>query len=314
MSQTNFLIGHGELLTHDIVGPKRMPGKAEVYTFAQARELLVPQFRSTAKALDELPPDACPGDFAVARLMMNPSFIARSYFPTGLLRSTGLEPIGSHAVKVKPQAWTRKGQPQETTTTELFVAGKRQAFRNLSQWTETIDAQSDEGDDLAHIEKFAAFAPAERIVSLGGPKDRFFEVGLHLLPDEDPGLIQKAFVKFAQREGVKVHSEVDFVAGNLWFVPVEGKPSDVRKLASFSFVRVIRPVPKLRGIRPLHRSGGPSVGAAFPPSKLCHPSLASPSWTVACPSIIQSALGCARIESSTNTLTMTRTARSTALA
>lgn len=32
MSQTNFLIGRGELLTHDIVGPKRMPGKAEVYT------------------------------------------------------------------------------------------------------------------------------------------------------------------------------------------------------------------------------------------------------------------------------------------
>jgi len=273
MSQTNFLIGRGELLTHDIVGPKRMFGKAEVYTFAQARELLVPQFCSTAKALDELPPDACPGDFAVARLMMNPSFIARSYFPTGLLRSTGLEPIGSRTVKVKPQAWTRKGQPQETTTTELFVAGKRQAFRNLSQWTETIDAQSDEGEDLAHIEKFAAFAPAERIVGLGGPKDRFFEVGLHLLPDEDPGLIQKAFVKFAQQEGVQVHSEVDFVAGNLWFVPVEGKPSDVEKLASFSFVRVIRPVPKLRGIRPLlcvaYRSAGCSgLHQGWPRSRL----------------------------------------------
>ena len=39
MNRTNFLIGRGELLTHDIVGPKRKPGKAEVYTFAQAREL-----------------------------------------------------------------------------------------------------------------------------------------------------------------------------------------------------------------------------------------------------------------------------------
>ena len=129
MSQTNFLIGRGELLTHDIVGPKRMPGKAEVYTFAQARELLVPQFRRAAQTLDELPADACPGDFAVARLMMNPSFIARSYFPTGLLRSTGLESIGSRTVKVKPQAWTRKGPPQETTTTELFVAGKRKTVQ-----------------------------------------------------------------------------------------------------------------------------------------------------------------------------------------
>jgi hypothetical protein len=56
MSQTNFLIGRGELLTHDIVGPKRMPGKAEVYTFAQARERMVPQFRSAAKALDDCHP------------------------------------------------------------------------------------------------------------------------------------------------------------------------------------------------------------------------------------------------------------------
>jgi hypothetical protein len=56
---------------------------------------------------------------------------------------------------------------------------------------EPLTRRSDEGDDLAHIEQFAAFAPAERIVSLGGPKDRFFEVGLHLLPDEDPGLIRR---------------------------------------------------------------------------------------------------------------------------
>ena len=49
MSQTNFLIGRGELLTHDIVGPKRMPGKAEVYTLAQARERMVPQFRSASR-------------------------------------------------------------------------------------------------------------------------------------------------------------------------------------------------------------------------------------------------------------------------
>jgi hypothetical protein len=56
---------------------------------------------------------------------------------------------------------------------------------------ETIDAEIRRGRRSCHIEQFAAFAPAERIVSLGGPKDRFFEVGLHLLPDEDPGLIRR---------------------------------------------------------------------------------------------------------------------------
>jgi len=46
MSRTNFLIGRGELLTHDIPGPRRMFGKAGVYTFVQARERLLPQFCS----------------------------------------------------------------------------------------------------------------------------------------------------------------------------------------------------------------------------------------------------------------------------
>lgn len=264
MTQANFLIGRGELLTHDIKGPKRMPGKAEVYTFGQAQERLQPQFELVASALDALPAEACPGDFAVARLTMNPSFIARSYFPTGLLRSTGLESIGSRTVKITPQAWTRKGDPRETTTTELFIAGKRQAFRRLAQWTSIIEPQSEEGDDLTHIEKFAAFAPHERIVSFGTPKDRVYEIGLHLLPSEDPGLIQEAFLKFAKRAQVKLHTELDFTAGNLWFAPAEGKRTDIERLAEFAFVRVIRPMPRLRGIRPIHRSGGPSVNCSLP--------------------------------------------------
>lgn len=54
MNQPNFLIGRGELLTHDIKGPKRSMGKAEVYTLAQARQRLAPQFARAAEALDAL--------------------------------------------------------------------------------------------------------------------------------------------------------------------------------------------------------------------------------------------------------------------
>lgn len=95
MSQTNFLIGRGELLTHDIKGPKRKPGKAEVYTLQQAAERLVPQFTKAAAALDALPSAACPGDFGIARLTINPSYIARSFFPTAMLRTVGLESVGN---------------------------------------------------------------------------------------------------------------------------------------------------------------------------------------------------------------------------
>ncbi len=264
MNQPNFLIGRGELLTHDIKGPKRSMGKAEVYTLAQARQRLAPQFAKAAEAIDALPAEACPGDFGVARLMMNPSFIARSYFPTGMLRAIGLESIGSRTVKVTPEAWTKKGEPRECTTTELFVAGKRRAFRSIIERTQEFEAQADEAVDLTHIEQFTAFAPAERITSFGGPKDRFFEVGIHLIPDEDPAVVQRPFVTFAESAGLKVHTDLEFTTGNLWFLPVEGARGAIEKLAQFVFVRVIRPVPKLRGFRPILRTTGIALHCNLP--------------------------------------------------
>ena len=131
MNQTNFLIGRGELLTHEIKGPKRGMDKAEVYTLQQARSRLTPQFLDVAASLDILPDNACPGDLGVARLALNPSYIARSFFPVAMLRSVGLESVGSRAVKLTPDGWSKKGPPRESTTTELFVVGRRQAFRQL---------------------------------------------------------------------------------------------------------------------------------------------------------------------------------------
>lgn len=264
MSQTNFLIGRGELLTHEIRGPKRVPGKAEVYTLDEAARRLSPQFTEAAKALDALPPEACPGDFGVARLAMNPSYIARSFFPVAMLRSVGLESVGSRSVKLTPDGWTKKGEPRECATTELFVAGKRQTFRNLRAWTREVKAESSEATDLAHIERFAAFTPDERIVGNAGMKDRFFEVGVHLLPDEDRLLVQRGFVKYAKSVDVKLHSDLGFTAGNMWFVPAEGKRDCIGRLAEFVFVRVIRPMPKLRGMRPIHRSTGVSISCNLP--------------------------------------------------
>lgn len=264
MSQTNFLIGRGELLTHDIKGPKRMPGKAEVYSFAQATQRLVPQFAATAAALEALPPHACPGDFGVARLMMNPSYIARSFFPLAMLHSAGLESVGSRTVKVTPDGWTKKGKPQECTTTELFVAGRRQAFRHLNEWVHQIEFESDEALDLAHIEQFSIFTPQERIADYGNSKVRFFEVGIHLLPEGPRMFVQKAFVNYAKELSLKVHTELNFTAGNLWFVPVEGAHDQIERLAEFVFVRVIRPIPKLRGMRPMHRTGEVTVGCSLP--------------------------------------------------
>lgn len=264
MSQTNFLIGRGELLTHDIKGSRRNIDKSEVYTLEQAQERLFGQVVDTATALDSLPKNACPHDFGVARFVLNPSYIARSFFPANLLRAAGLKSIGSRKVTIRPDGWKRKGEPRECSTTEIFVAGKRQAFRSLSNWILQADSNSDEALDLRRIEGIGAFEPSQRIADAGSESDRFYEVGVHLLADEESSFIQRAFTEFAAKLGVKVHHDLSFQAGTLWFVPVEGPQKKVLDLSKFVFIRVVRPVPKMRGLLPSVRRSGPAIECYLP--------------------------------------------------
>lgn len=60
------------------------------------------------------------------------------------------------------------------------------------------------------------------------------------------------------------HAELAFTAGKLWFLPVEGDQENILRLADFAFIRVIRPMPKLRGMRPVQRSAGVTVACSLP--------------------------------------------------
>ncbi len=265
MTQTNFLIGRGELLTFDIKAPKRGGEKAELYSFDEAKSRMVPQISNASAILDELPSEACPRDFAVARLTLNPSYLAKSYFPKNLLRSVGLESIGSRTVEIIPERWSKKDAPLKCcTTTELFVAGKRNSFRRMAQWVNQVEQGSDEALDLAHIEKFSGLSSSDRIRDNDKKSERFFEVGIHLLPDEDNAFIRDGFEGYANKNHLIVHRSLSFQAGTLWFVPVEGKRDNIIKLADFSFVRIIRPVPQFRGLRPMQRAKEVSVKCQLP--------------------------------------------------
>ncbi|EPA9109418.1 S8 family peptidase [Serratia liquefaciens] len=264
MPKTNFLIGRGELLTHDIPGPRRRMDKSEVYTLSEARQRLVPQVQSAIKAFDSLPASACPNNFAVAKLTLNPSYIARSYFPSALLKDTGLESIGSKTVKITPESWKRKAEVTEYPTTQIFVAGKRTAFSALTEWIAALKSNSTEAIDFARIEKFQPFLPEERIVNTGIDNESYFEVGIHLLSDEGRDFVQQQFITYASSLNIIAHTELAFTAGTLWFLPVEGSVEQIRRLAEFTFARVIRPVPKLRGIRPMRRAGGAEAQCTLP--------------------------------------------------
>jgi hypothetical protein len=264
MAQTNFLIGRGEMLTYVIPPPGGGGSKAEVYTLNEARNRLLPQAQITSNAFNALPAIACPQNFVVARLAMYPSFIAKSFFPAGLLRSNDLTSVGSRTVIIKPEKWSKKEPPRMSSTTELLVAGRRESFSALDKWIQGMASNDSAARDLMRLERITEFTADERLLKTGTATQRFFEVGLHMLPNQNSDFIKSAFQTYAKQLDIQVHVKLNFAAGNLWFVPLEGKADAMKRLAMFSFVRVLRPVPLLRGFRPVSRSTGPLTSCTLP--------------------------------------------------
>ena len=108
--RTNFLIGYGERLASDINAPVGGAPKAHPYSFGDARRRLTPRVVAVAKELKSLPQEVCPGDQTVALVTLHPTYLAKTYYPAELLKTYGLDTIGSRSREVSPEKWTRKKQ------------------------------------------------------------------------------------------------------------------------------------------------------------------------------------------------------------
>jgi len=111
MSQANFIIGRGEMLTEVVKGPKGGRTLPPVYSYSEALRKLEPMVERTTASIEQLPAKACPSDFAVAKLTLHPAYIAKSYFPTSLLRASELVSVGSRNTFITPAKWRKKGGP-----------------------------------------------------------------------------------------------------------------------------------------------------------------------------------------------------------
>ena len=52
-----------------------------------------------------------PSDFAVSRVTMHPSYIAKSFYPERLFRDMQVIAVGSQSTPVCPDRWTRMRGP-----------------------------------------------------------------------------------------------------------------------------------------------------------------------------------------------------------
>lgn len=262
---TRYLIGRAELLTYPIEAPKKKPSdKAHPYTLSEAKRIIVPEIEMANHIFQSLPAKACADDLAVARLVLHPAYLAKSFFPKLLLDQVGLASVGSRTQRIQPRRQTRRNAPPEAETTELFVAGTRSALQNFPAFARGLNEELPVAEQFARIETFAAMTPSDRLRLEGTNVGHVFEVGLHLPPEGVASDVRALFADYAKDCGFAVNGEFEFEAGRLLFMAVEGDAAGLESLAQFTLTRVVRPMPHLRAARPVTRSMPLAVSFALP--------------------------------------------------
>ena len=255
MTKRNFLLGKGERLVEDVAvvpggGPKHHP-----YTFSEAKARIMPMLTRVVRGIDELPDAACPDDQAVATVTLNPEYIAKSYFPNVLLRELGLEPVGSKPRRITPEKRSKERPPKESITTELFVMGPRSAFRawrsDLPHW----NAGAPGATQLTHIEQVDTPTVSYKLKGdLPKSGDTVFEVVLHGNTRFGQNGVVPRFRDYLLRLGVDQKLKHRFYAGGLYFIELDAPAELAGKIATFTPVRALRRMPRLRMMQPTFRA------------------------------------------------------------
>lgn len=275
MTKRNFLLGKGERLVEDVVGIRGGAPKRHPYTFTEAKGRIAPMLTRMVRGIDQLPAEACPNDAAVAAVVLNPEYIAKSYFPEKLFETLGLEPVGSRPRRVKPEKRSKGREPEETITTELFVMGSRAAFRrwrsSMPNWHED-DAGA---KDLQTIEEVAALTARDKIKGhLPKKGDVIFEVVLHRSGETGTNSVVRQFKSYLENLGIDQPLNRRFSAAGLSFIEMEAPVELADRIALFTPVRALRQMPSLRALRPGFRSSRvPREDVQLPPKEPLDPNI-----------------------------------------
>lgn len=254
---TRFFLGFGERLTSRIPPPGGGGGPEPAYTFQEAVARLSPLVTATAIELNELPDQACPEGEAVGVITLHPQWMAKSYHPRQVLDAYNLRQVGSRPVAVEPEKWTRQDPPEPSASSELYVAGDREAF---ARWARDLqEAPSRVPEQIRQLEAVRAPVPSERLRNVETDEQRagdadVFEVVLHASEAPRDQFIVSGFVNYAARLGVEPDIDRRLYAGGLCFLPVEVAQADLEALALYAFLRVARPMPRLRQLPTFERS------------------------------------------------------------
>ncbi|SDG21627.1 Subtilase family protein [Cellulosimicrobium cellulans] len=205
-----------------------------------------PEAADLSSALDALPGEACPENEAVAVVTLHPQSLAKSYHPKKLLDQYQLRQVGSRPVQLTPEKWTKKGDPTQSHATQLYVAGNRRSFR---RWAEDFESFPDRiSEAIQRLEEVHAPLPEDRLRNLDRaertPEGLLIELVLHASADDD--YILQSFMGFTEALGIDAQFRRRLYAGGLCFLPAEVHADQLQSLGQFAFLRVARPVSRIR--------------------------------------------------------------------
>lgn len=213
----------------------------------------------TMARLFKLPQEACPEDESVFSLTLHPQYLARYRFPRRLLEKFDIRVLGSRPANIVPNKIIEKNEPKSNesarfVTSQIFVSGKRSSIRLWSENMSIMNFKKYMQNEIIGIEAISAPDPQEKIRGeIPECGEISLEVVLHVNKKYPHDQMFLAFKKYLEFKNIKVKYGLDFFTGGLHFLEIFVSPEEVVNLASFTNVRVVRQMPKMRKIHDLFK-------------------------------------------------------------
>ncbi|KVM63420.1 peptidase S8 [Burkholderia ubonensis] len=251
MTKKNILLGGGEALATESTIERGPNNKNWPYEIYEVRNAVQAPLEFIKQSLASLRSSAKPRQEGVFELILHPAFLGRSYYPSDALRKSGLRDVGSKEVEIVPRKSTKTSRTgKKQATASLFVAGDASSIDRFKELLFADKAPKGVVTDFRKIETVRWITPEEKLrgVMPEGSDTHAFEVALHAGSDEEDIVV--AFYNFAKELSATVDLGRRIRVGGLTFLPVTATRDALKALAEFSFLRVARPMSKVREALP----------------------------------------------------------------
>lgn len=239
------VLGNGEKYAIENIYRGRPTGdEPNPYPFSVSSKRVSSKVSETLRVAETLPKEATPDGEIVTALTLHPSFLAKSYYPTALLKDYSLKSLGSREVFVKPEKANNKEQELRPVSTSIYyLAGKKTSFEKLLSDIKTNNIGEQASIDIGKIEDLTLFESEQKIKKHLEKGINTYEVVLHL-KESDKKIIDNFIHYIRSLDGVVSQDKIRYV-GDLAFCFVKIDNQKISELANFVFVRVVRIAPKI---------------------------------------------------------------------